>query len=1480
MTTIARRPFKLNPIAAALLLAVAANLPTEQALANGAYGANTDIAGNTISVPTYFANSSQGIQKAWDPRINAISKTLTVDTGKPIRKFVDQLSPAGSYNGLAGPLGSAGLAAGVPLALAEKWVDLNGNTTTDDYYEVAIVEYTEQMHSDLPKETRLRGYVQVETATMLAASKTDIIGGKSEHILATYPNGQPILDKNGAQVYFVHKPHYLGPVILAKRGTAVRMKMTNYLPYTDVNGNSVGSINGMGGELFIPVDETIAGGGPILDKDGIPVKDGAGNLVKMAQNRAGIHWHGGDTPWISDGTPHQWFAPAGDISYIQQNALYPSGMGKGVSAASVPDMPNPGDGSYNLYYPNQMSGRLMFYHDHTSGLTRLNVYVGEAAGYVIYDDVELAMSAKTLGTTLAATSGGLPTGLLDSVGIPWVLEEKTFVPKNIGPNAVASDGVTPQSQDAKWNTTHWGQPGDLWFPHVYETNQDPNSADGTNPVGRWDWGPWFWPVFPAQFSLPTGEYGDVTLTPESFLDTATVNGKVYPTMTVDPKTYRFRILNASNDRTVNLSLFQAVDGAGNVCDSRLSTPPVPNATVVYTGTAADTPATCTELKMVPAMPGSGFPAKWPVDGRPGGVPDPATAGPDLVQIGSEGGLLPAPAIYPAQPLNYETNVRSITLLNILDHGVLLTSAERADVMVDFSKYAGKTLILFNDAPTPMPATDPRTDHFTNGGDKTDAGGAHNTEPGYGPNTRTFLQIKVNATNTSGVGGPMNVAQLAADLPVAYAASQPKPVIPEAAYNGVFGTNDKDSYASIGTGSGTHPYFTVSGKPFALTGVTLDQGGSGYPVGTTATFSAPDVAPGVAATATVVLDPVTGAITGLTNFNAGSGYNGSKVPVVTFSAPNAGGKRAAATVQVNSIKIVNKAIQELFDPIYGRMNATFGAELPLSSAIVATTIPLNYVDVPIERLDAIKDGETQIWKITHNGVDGHPVHFHLVNVQVINRVRWDGTIRPPEANELGWKETVRMNPLEDIYVAVRANRPVVPFGVPKSARLLDPAAAKDSTVGLTNIDPNTGQAPTFQPTLVNGVMTNVPTTFYSNQLADFDNEYVWHCHILGHEENDFMRPFIFHPTVLVPDAPAAVTLDAVNTKLTWVDTTPLGGQDAQGIPTAGTNQAYPEPTNSPKNEIGSKIYRMVTTAVTTKQPDVNNADGTVTVGASTLANTYQLVPLGAVPANATTWIDASLAALAPADTATPADAAGVTTTTNVSYSYSVMAYNAAGNSALGTSATTTNAGALVGVAAPLVNSAVGAPAPTGQVGPTGLTQTVNLDKSVSLSFTGVPGATGYEITVNGAVVAATFATNGNTVTATVAASALPAGAVKFGVQAMVLSGNTQLTTTTVSNGAALVPVAVTASQFNPAGGPGSIALTWANNPGNVNNVSGLTLTWVLQGSAATPASKTFPANSTGVTITNLSKDKKYNFTLTAVSNLGNSPSVTKQGLSQQ
>jgi hypothetical protein len=140
----------------------------------------------------------------------------------------------------------------------------------------------------------------------------------------------------------------------------------------------------------------------------------------FSQGRGSIHLHGGRTPWISDGTAHQWTAPVGETT------SYP----KGVSVAYVPDMwynantgyshiaacagqttcnvpgatNNPGPGKTTYYYTNQQSARLLFYHDHAWGITRLNVYAGEAAGYLITDPVEQALvdGGTVKGQTYAA----------------------------------------------------------------------------------------------------------------------------------------------------------------------------------------------------------------------------------------------------------------------------------------------------------------------------------------------------------------------------------------------------------------------------------------------------------------------------------------------------------------------------------------------------------------------------------------------------------------------------------------------------------------------------------------------------------------------------------------------------------------------------------------------------------------------------------------------------------------------------------------------------------------------------------------------------------------------------------------------------------------------------------------------------------------------------------------------------------------------
>ncbi|BBI99716.1 hypothetical protein FGKAn22_14090 [Ferrigenium kumadai] len=657
--------------------------------------------------------------------------------------------------------------------------------------------------------------------------------------------------------------------------------------------------------------------------------------------------------------------------------------------------------------------------------------------------------------------------------------------------------------------------------------------------------------------MPTGEYGNETIVAEAFMDTPVVNGTAYPTVKVLPKAYRFRILNATNDRSLNLGLYEAepltievtaggagysatpavtitpavgdVTGAGATASAVVTAGVVSKIIVTNPGTgytaaptikitdatgtgAAAVASVSTEVKMVPAVPNAAWPAIWPTDGRAGGVPDPSTAGPDIVQVGSEGGFLPAPAVIPSTPIGYEFNRRSVTVLNVLTYGLYLAPAERADAVIDFSGYCpGTKLILYNDAPAPVPGFDPRADYYTGNPDLTAVGGAPSTLPGYGPNTRTIMRFEISGAPVPGCvraaftqsANPNTknpkLTALQTAWPAAYAATQPKPVVGEAAYNGLWPTTFTNSYASIHTGSIRAPNFT---------------------------------------------------------FTNGDGL-------------------------AQTLPVQNKAIQELFDPNYGRMNATLGVELPFTSAFNQTTIPLGYVDPATE---TIADGETQIWKITHNGVDTHPVHFHLVNVQLINRVGWDGTIKPPAENELGWKETVKMNPLEDVIVAVRSKAPTLPFGLSESIRALDPTQPLGTTGGLSQVNPTTG----------------LPATI-TNAVANFGWEYVWHCHILGHEENDFMRPIVFKYTAVAPLAPTNASLNAG--VLNWTDPTP-----ANAVATMGDQQ----------NEIGFRIERS--------------------------ANYGAFTQIGTTLANATSFVD---------------------TTPKLpltDYSYRVIAYNAAGSSA--------------------------------------------------------------------------------------------------------------------------------------------------------------------------------------------------------------------------
>ena len=580
---------------------------------------------------------------------------------------------------------------------------------------------------------------------------------------------------------------------------------------------------------------------------------------------------------------------------------------------------------------------------------------------------------------------------------------------------------------------------------------------------------WQYQVDPFCEPLQIPGTPNISVGMEQFNDTPIVNGVAYPTITLEPKTYRLRMLNAANDRFFNFQWYVADP-------STLADPLDPTSGTEVAFNEAELAAAQTDPNVFPN----------PDTSSDGGTDlSYSLPGPDWIQIGNEGGFLPAPVVVDGQQYTtWITDPTRFDVGNVDQHSLLLAPAERADVIVDFSEFAGQTLILYNDGPAAFPARVPSYDYYTGAPDLSPNGAAA-VLPGYGPNTRTVMQVKIAGTPAPA----FNLTKLQtafshkADGTGVFESGQHPIIVGQAAYNSAYGT-------SFAAGSNCN-----------APGSTLQTCDGLVRVSDTETF----------------------------------GFNTLKAPTAKMS-----------------LKLEPKAIHDemnatTFDE-YGRMQATLGLEAqpptpglqnvtlypyvnPSTELIDATNLPKNDVvfdavtglpvsDVKITPISSAADG-TQIWRITHNGVDTHPIHFHLFDVQVLNRVTWDNIIIPNDPAELGWKETVRVSPLEDTIVALRPIIPELPFELPNAIRNLNPAMPTGATAGFNNIDAQ-----------------GIPTAPIVNQLVNFGWEYVYHCHILSHEEMDMMRPVLIAMPPIAPDGLTArlyrVSGNTGNVFLTWND----------------------------------------------------------------------------------------------------------------------------------------------------------------------------------------------------------------------------------------------------------------------------------------------------------------------------------------------------------
>jgi len=326
--------------------------------------------------------------------------------------------------------------------------------------------------------------------------------------------------------------------------------------------------------------------------------------------------------------------------------------------------------------------------------------------------------------SLLIQSGVLPNFDGYPLGIPLILEDKIFW-----------DGASGHDPGYGSIPPAGASVGSLWYPHVYEgpplaAQTLPPTCNGA--TGRWD----------SQGGTPPVN----SAVPEFFSDIAVVNGAPYPSFgPLPPRRFRFRLLNASNGRFYNLQLYVA-DGSPD------------GITLAPTG----------------ELDNNGNPILAPKN----------APGPAFIQIGNDGGFLPAPAIFNKDGTNKNSNhvIGYKVAGNPLDptngnanrYNLLISPSERADIIIDFRGFEGQKLILYNDAPAPFPGGDIRNDYYSGDFDLTCIGGAPPTTPGFGPDTRVLMRFEIGTSGAiSELSFAQTVAALQAALPGVFASTQPK-----------------------------------------------------------------------------------------------------------------------------------------------------------------------------------------------------------------------------------------------------------------------------------------------------------------------------------------------------------------------------------------------------------------------------------------------------------------------------------------------------------------------------------------------------------------------------------------------------------------------------------------------------------------------------------------------------------------------------------
>jgi FtsP/CotA-like multicopper oxidase with cupredoxin domain len=216
--------------------------------------------------------------------------------------------------------------------------------------------------------------------------------------------------------------------------------------------------------------------------------------------RTVVHLHGAEVPSASDGFPEFWFTAD------------PSAPANGLGGPR---------GNQVVYqYPNQQPGTTLWYHDHSLGITRLNVYTGQEGFFFIREpDLDERLNLPGTEEGRGQRGGDHRNG--------W---------NGYGSHQRGESGQNEHDDELK-------RPYEIPLMIADRMFNSDGSLSYIN-----------------AYNVPGTPYHP-NLAPEFFGDFIVVNGMAWPYLNVEPRKYRFRVLNASNARMLNLRFVNRTTGA-------------------------------------------------------------------------------------------------------------------------------------------------------------------------------------------------------------------------------------------------------------------------------------------------------------------------------------------------------------------------------------------------------------------------------------------------------------------------------------------------------------------------------------------------------------------------------------------------------------------------------------------------------------------------------------------------------------------------------------------------------------------------------------------------------------------------------------------------------------------------------------------------------------------------------------------------------